>query len=113
MEPIQLKTPSGYTVFLRPFLTFGQRRELEKVWASKLKVDADAKRTEFDASAIYEAEDLAVSFLVEKILDKDGNELAGKPLETILSWPDEDGRCVYDKINEIASIKPSSQEKKK
>lgn len=111
---MELKTPSGHRVFLKQFLTFGQKRDIEKVFASKVKVDPLTQKSEVDGSVLYDAQDLGVKYLIEKIIDKDSKEYTGDDiLPAILSWPEEDGKLVYDKIDEITSLKVIPQQSKK
>lgn len=111
---MELKTPSGHRVFLKSFLSFGQKRDIEKVFASKVKVDPLTQKSEVDGSVLYDAQDLGVKYLVEKIIDKDGKEYTGdEVLSVILSWSEKDGKLVYDKIDEITAIKSVPADSKK
>ena len=109
MDNIIFKTPSGYTVHLKPFLTFGDKRSLERVFAEGMSIDPTKGTSQASGKAIYEAQDKAVELMVIKIVTAEGKEFAGDSvLEVINSMRDDDGRAIYDKVNELST----PQEKK-
>lgn len=108
MENITFQTPAGYTVHLKPFLTFGDKRSLERVFAEGMSIDPTKGTTQASGTAIYAAQDKAVELMVVKIEMKgaviEGNEI----LPAINTMRDDDGRAIYDKVNELST----PQEKK-
>lgn len=108
MERIEFITPSGHTISIKPYLTFGQSRAIEKLWMSTMKVVPGQQEptSSIDASIVYEAQDMAVKFLVEKITTNEDKVFQGDTvLDVIASMKEEDGRAIYAKIDEIASAK--------
>jgi hypothetical protein len=105
MENITYTTPSGYTVHLKPFLTFGDKRALERVFAEGMSVDATNGTSQASGKAIYEAQDKAVELMVVKI-EMEGKTIDGDQiLPAIYAMQDPDGRAIYDKVNELSSPK--------
>jgi hypothetical protein len=103
MENITFTTPSGYTVHLKPFLTFGDKRSLERVFAEGMSVDATNGTSQASGKAIYEAQDKAVELMVVKI-EMDGKTIEGDQiLPAIYAMRDPDGRSIYDKVNELST----------
>ncbi len=115
MDPVEIITPSGYKVFLRSKLTFGEYRQIEKIQASVYEIDSKTRNLKYSATAIYDAEDYALKRLVQKIVDQDGKEYIGDSiLEFIDTWDKPDGDFLYKKINEItagSSLPPQSKKK--
>lgn len=116
MESTVITTPSGYQVTFKPFVTIGDKRQIQRVLMKTAKIDPnDPKNMEFDSSALYDAQDLAVKLLIEKI-DKPGEDAYRKTdpdeiLKAVLSWPEEDGDLVYARINALTE-NPLPKEKK-
>ncbi len=110
-----ITTPSGYEVHVKDFLSFGEKRQLEKLIASRIKVKADADNkvdiSPVDGSVNYEMQDMAFGFLVQKIL-KEGAEITTSLYDEIMSWHEADGKAVFDAINEVTAA-PLVQPKKK
>ncbi len=113
MEPIEIITPSGHKVYFKPFVTTGQDRQLQRLFVKKLQVDPATQKVDYDASPYYDAEDLAIKFLVEKIILQDGQEITDKDkiFTTIDSWSRQDGKVVYDKIDEICELNKLDKKK--
>jgi len=116
MELQMFTTPSGYTVYLKPYLTFRQKRELDRFLASKMMVDPinQTKKTEIPASIYYDTQDLLLKFLIEKVTDTQNVTYTGDAaIERILSMKEEDGKMVFDKIDELTQAKTLSDDAKK
>ena len=108
MDNITFQTPGGYTVHLKPFLTFGDKRSLERVFAEGMSIDPTKGTTQASGTAIYAAQDKAVELMVMNI-EQDGKFIEGDEiLPAIYAMPDDDGRAIYDKVNELST----PQEKK-
>ncbi len=110
-----ITTPSGYEVHINDFLSFGEKRQLEKLVASKVMVKADGKQ-EVDVQPVsgslnYEMQDMAFSFLVRKII-KGEEEVSVKLYDEVMGWKEEDGIAVFDAINEVTSKNPLVAKKK-
>jgi hypothetical protein len=108
MEPILITTPSGYKVTFKPFVSFGVKRQIQRVLMASAKVDPkDPDKIEFSPAAMLDSQDLAVKLLVERIEVK-GQEttyvtIPEQVLETIQGWPEPDGQAVYDKIDQLTN----------
>ncbi len=109
-----ITTPSGYEVHLKDFLTFGEKRQLEKLVASKIRVKADANKQvdiePVEGSINYEMQDMAFNFLIQKIV-KGEEEITAKLYEEVMSWREEDGDPVYEALDKITA-KPVVDSKK-
>ncbi len=117
-----ITTPSGYEVYLKEALTFGQRREYNRLILSgakikplqnKVETEEDIKidMPELDPDLAFQSQDLAFKFLVEKIVI-DGTEYTDKFQDLVMNWQEEDGQAVYNAISEITKKKGSPQTKK-
>jgi hypothetical protein len=110
-----LTTPSGYEVHIKDFLSFGEKRQLEKFIASKVMVKADSKRQvevePVSGSLNYEMQDMAFGFLIQKII-KVEEEITTKLYDEVMTWKEEDGQAVFDAINEVTSKSPLVPSKK-
>ena len=123
MENKQIKTTNGYTAVIRPFLTYDQYIDIQKVWTQhvllevgaetpeKAKEDAKKSISKVPANTMYEANRLAVSFLVVKILNPEGVEIKRQPHE--LPVPPLDGKEIMDFIDKLTSEAQEAFGKKK
>ncbi len=110
-----ITTPSGYEVHIKDYLAFGEKRQLEKLIASKIKVSTDSNQkidiAPVEGSINYEMQDMAFGFLVQKIV-KEGEELTAKLYDEVMSWREEDGQVVFQAIDEVTSKHPLELKKK-
>lgn len=103
MDNIELKTPGGYTVTIKPELSYGQFIQLQHIFADTMKYNPETKlpvNSELEGKALLESQAKAMEFLVVKILDPQGNEvtnIAG----ALESLTQSDGQMISDKVNEI------------
>lgn len=105
-----IKTPSGYSVELKDFLTFGQRRAIEKLLISKSKINPQTQSlSDIEPSLLYEVQDEAFKMLVTKIINDKGTVVEGDLFKFVNELPEEDGQLIYKTINDITN----SQGKKK
>ncbi|MDQ3098892.1 MAG: hypothetical protein M3Q44_04040 [bacterium] len=113
MELVELITPSGYKVYLKPYMNFGQKRDLQRMFVSRVRVDKEMQKADLDGSSVFDAEDAAVKIMVEKVVDQEGREYTNKDelLSLILSWQDSDAQPIYDKIEELTKAKQDSEKK--
>ena len=105
MDNQELITPSGHKVYLRTKeITYGEKRQLQRAMIARIKIDQKSRESVLDGTGYFDAEDLAVRMYVQKIIDKDGLDIpAEKFLETIQSWPEADGDCVYKAVNSVST----------
>jgi len=104
MEQIELKTPGGYTVYIKPVLTYGQFIQLQKLIASQMKIDPSTNKviSEYEGAILFEANRKTMEFLVAKVIDPQGAEVTNV-MEAIDNMPMEDGVAVSQKVNEISA----------
>lgn len=115
MELTQITTPSGHKVFVKPYLTYGQSRELQRMWLKNIRIDGNKREfKDFSADVQYEVQEVAVKMLVEKVVEADGTEHTGEAvLDVIMNWKAEDGKAAMDEIDRITSGDITSDESKK
>lgn len=117
MEPIEFITPSGHQVYLKPHLTYGDKRDLERVFAKATVVDPQTKEVAFDSASIYDAQDLAVKRMVVRLVTKSHpiieTDVPEAILSAILAMPEEDGKAIFDKVEELTKATQLSTEQKK
>lgn len=119
MDNIELKTPGGYTVTIKPELSYGQFLELEEMWASGVEADTEnidpvtkepKVRVKLDGKSLITGKRKAMEFLVIKIVDPQGNEVTN--ISGLLNeMPQSDGRAIADKIDEITAKAQLSKKK--
>lgn len=111
MDNIELKTPGGYIVTIKPELTYGQYLELQEMWASGVKADTEnidpvTKQPkvimELDGKAILAGRRKAREFLVIKIVDPQGNEVTNI-VGALSDMPQSDGLAIAAKVEEITA----------
>jgi hypothetical protein len=116
MDTIEFITPSQHKVYLKPQLNHGDKRDVQRVFAAATTVDPKTEETSFDSSAIYDAQDLAMRRLLQRMVLADGTVVEGgeQCLTTILSWEDEqDAKAIYDKVEALTKANQLSTEQKK
>lgn len=109
-----ITTPSGYEVHLKDFLSFGEKRQLEKLIASKIKVRTDGSSKKVDVEPVegtinYDMQDMAFRFLVLKIIkktDSDSQEITSNIYDEVMTWQEEDGNAVFAAIDQVTSKSP-------
>lgn len=111
MEPIELTTPSGYQVFVKPDLTYGQYLELQELVTSNVSVDLEKSALEkVSGSFLIKASRKVLEYVVVKVLDPKGVEVSN-PIETVLNLPRTDGDVISEKINSITASVFNTQKK--
>lgn len=118
METTTLTTPAGHIVTFKSHFTFGDSRQLQRVWASGMVIKPGGTTNDsiIKGNVIYEAQDTAVKLLVVKIESKEGLTFEGDPdkiLEVIFSMPEEDGKAIYAKIDELTRANTLTPDAKK
>jgi hypothetical protein len=106
---IEVSTPSGYKVFLKDFLSFGDKRSLMAIMYENIKVKptADAQKPDIDEiplTFMSKVEDRALELLVVKIEKPEQVVVTTGFHKEIMSWKEEDGQAVMNKINEITAL---------
>ena len=114
-DPITINTPSGHKVVFKPFLTFGAKRELERIWLRGSRVDPKhPEKMDFDASTLYDAQDAALKLMVASIELPDG-PLVDEPqaiLDYVSAMTPEDGQAIYDRLNQLTGTNVPEDQKK-
>lgn len=118
MEQPTLTTPSGYRVAFKPFATFGDKRQIQRVFLSAAKVNpAKPDDVAFSADLMFAAQDEALKLLVTQIeIEGTGAPITDPEqiLSTVQGWKEADGQAVYDRLNELtADPLPPAERKKK
>lgn len=120
MEDKTITTTNGYVVTIRPFLTYDQYIEIKRIFTSNITFNlknTDEKGNprplseNIPASIMYDANKLAVSFLIVKILNPKGEEV--KRDANSLPIPPIDGTEVMEEIMRISDEADAAFDKKK
>lgn len=110
MENIELTTPSGYKVTLKPNLNYGEYTQIQEMMQAKATFDPINKTGTVPGSVVGEANRKALEFLLIKVINPDGTE-ASSPVDAINNMPARDGILVRDKIDELTSDDGVSKKK--
>lgn len=114
MDVIEFKTPSGHVVYLKPYLTYGQKKELKKTLLKNIRVNPKTREmSDFGSDVLLDAQDLALKMLIEKIVEADGKEYSGNDvLSAVNNWKEEDGDALMDKIDDLTTLQEETNKKK-
>ncbi len=122
MENKIIITKNGYKVTLRPFLTYDQFIELQKIWSKDVYFDPNDKDKngeqkepimgKIPMNLLYEANKMTVGFLVVRIEDANGSEVVREDVNS-LPIPPVDGQKVVDEIKKISDEASAAFDKKK
>lgn len=122
MDDKIITTSGGYKVTLAPFLTYDQFIEIQKLWTKDAVIDPEDKDKDgktkqpvmgkIAANTVYDANKLAVGFLVKSIEDPKGQEVVRQDANA-LPIPPIDGQEVMEEIGKISDEAASAFDKKK
>jgi len=102
-----ITTPSGYEVYLKEYFTFGQKRQLMKIIYAKMRIKPSgtgkAEVQDFSVDFMQELQDQAFKMIIEKIVI-DKKEYIDGLYEMVMSWKEEDGQVVYEKIDSMTEL---------
>ncbi len=108
----------GYTVIFKPSLNFGQKRQMQKLMASKMSVDVKdlSADTNVDGAIIYEVQDLTLKSLLVSFKTPEGKVFEGTLAYDAIQELDDDevGRAIYaeiDKVTSATKLTPDSKKK--
>lgn len=111
MEPVEIKTPSGYQVSIKPRLNYGQSVELKQTILAKTQMNVkDKSLKDLPGDVLIETNKVALKFLVVKVINPDGT-IAPDPVAAVYDMPVEDGEAVADKVDEITAQTDLSKKK--
>lgn len=120
METVEITTPSGHKVYLRPYLTYTDKRELRKIFGQYMTFDMKTKQenNQLNGRAKLEAEEYAVKAMVQRVVEVSGKEYTGvDAYNAIMAWQDEkDGDAIFAKMDELTTGKalpPENSDAKK
>ena len=99
MEAKTFKTPSGYTVAIRPHLTYGQSLAIQETYAGNADIATGQGLT---LGNMHAANKKAMEFLVESVTDPQGNPCPNV-VEAIYDMPQIDGEAVREQIDAVTS----------
>src|SRR5438034_10567433 len=101
------------TVSIKPWLTTGQSRELQKILLSKGDINInDTKESKINPITFFEMQDRGAELLIQEIKQKDGTATTFSQ-DWLNNLHMTDGNLVYEKINEIINLSNLSEEGKK
>ena len=122
MEPIEFTTPGQYKVLIKPYLTYGEYKQIKQSIKDHIMVELsasgkaedikaeDVKFQPISLASILSSNDIALKILVKKVTDKDGKDL-GDPAQAIDNMPIEDADAVVERVNEITKVAELSKKK--
>jgi hypothetical protein len=120
MELIELITPSGHKVYLKPYLNTLERREVAKVYGDYIIVDPETKQQTANSivRSTLASEECALKALVQRVVDATGKEYKGiEAYNVIMAWETPaDGDAVFAKINTLTTsnqLPPEESDAKK
>ena len=104
---------------VKPFLNFGQKRQLQKLMAGAMSVDAETNKanTKIDGSILYEAQDFTLKMMLVSLIKPDGNVLQGddayNAVQELSPELEDVGKALYAKIDEVTKSTYLSETVKK
>ncbi len=116
MENKTITTTNGYTAILKPFLTYDDFVEVQKIWTKSASFDPNGDLTKpvydkIPMDIMYEANALMLTILVVSITDKDGKVVEREADK--LPIPPADGQEIMNAVNVIYKEAADSFSKKK
>jgi hypothetical protein len=110
MAHIDITTTNGYTATIKPFLTYGQFLDIQKVISSNVKLDPKTQEvSEISGEILMAVTEKTINYLLISLKDADGIDLNNN----IKELPVEDGAQIMAKINEVSSKASALVNKKK
>lgn len=120
MDNIVFKTSGEYQVTYKPFLTYDQFIELQKIWTKDMVIDPNKKGADgkvatpempkISPNLAYEANKMLVGFLIVSITDPKGVEVPRSSND--LPVPFGDGDEIMDELDKISKEAYAAFEKK-
>jgi len=108
---------AGYTAILKPFLTFGQRRQLKRTMLDQMSITSDTKKEDVSVkgSVIQDAEDQTMKMVLIELRNPTGEVFTGDQAFLALQNLEDEtvGDAIYAKVNEITASKQLPEDKKK
>ena len=104
MEQTIFATPSGHQVTIKPYLTFPEKRRVQRVFFSAARVDAVTGDKVIDMGAQIDATDTILKILVKRIQLANGRVIEGSEAEifnALSDFSDPDIVALYDKIDDL------------
>src|SRR5579859_954158 len=120
MDNIKFET-HGWVFFFKPFLTFGQKRSIQKLTAAGMQFNAETTRRTMTitAAVIFDSQDAALRFMLVSATKPDGNVAMGEDAyDLVQSLHGEDtqiAEAVYNQVDVITGrdyLGETPQEKK-
>ena len=116
MQSTTFTTPSGHKITIKPFVTFGDKRQLSRALMDTTDIDPNKPGDmRVKGKAMLDVQDLAVSLLIEQVELKDGTVHLGSGnqaiVDVIMAMPEEDGQMIYDKIDKLSTDSLTLQKK--
>ena len=119
MDNVKVELPLGYSAQIKPFLNFGQKRQLQKLMAGAMSINPEKGSTDttLNGSIVYEAQDFTLKMMLVSLTKPDGNVLSGvdayNAVQEFNGESETVGAAIYEKIDEITKSTYLSDEGKK
>lgn len=98
---------NGYTATFRPYLTFTQKRKIQRLIAAAMQVSvvANADNMSIPGSVVYDAQDMAMQMMLVSLSQPDGTSLEGASaydkLQGFFGEDEQIAEAVYKKLDEM------------
>ena len=108
---------NGYTTVFKPSLNFGQKRQIQKLMAGAMSLNAETNtaNTNIAGSIVFEAQDLTLKMLLISFKTPSGQVYEGSAAYDAVQnlEDDEVGKAIYAKIKEVTDNAALTEENKK
>jgi len=101
-ETITIKTPSGYEIEIKKWLTGRERQAINLKVLNNNNVDADGGEIKLDKTSLFELQNELIKQYINSIKDLDGKKVETDDLlEYLLDTKESDYNFVNDEINKL------------
>lgn len=110
---------NGYTAIFKSALTFGQKRQLQKLMSSAMSIDAETNKanTNISGQIVYESQDMVMKMMLVSLKDPTGKlyegDAAYKAIQEFTGDDEATGKALYEKVDEITGKSYLTEESKK
>lgn len=103
MEDVIFTTPAGHKATIKPFLTFPEKRRIQRVFFDAATMDGNTQQPDFKMSVVLDAQDAVFRAMVKRIVLADGRTFDGGMLsyEALAELDDADAQAIFDKLDEL------------
>lgn len=115
-----ITTPSGHIVEFKEYLTFGERRAVNRLMTDKIKINIQGGKSVSDplpASVMIDMQNEIFKRVIVSITEKGKEKVMSdgdgtKLIQLVESWEEADGQFVFDEIDKNFNPQQSDEEKK-